>query len=98
MSPLPGRSRKYEPRCRAAAGRRFGPRAQALADLLAALLLEQLDRDAALQDLVGRRIDRPHAPPAQLLLQQKPLIERRANADHRGTPTARAQTIPVTLM
>ena len=46
-----------------------------------------------------RRIDRPHVPPAQLLLQQKPLIEPRANADHRGIPTAqRRQTIPVTLM
>ena len=66
----------------------LGLQPQPLADLLAALFLEHLDRDAALQDLVGRRIDRPHAATAQLLFQEKSLVERRADADHRGAPTA----------
>ena len=40
---------------------------QLLTDLLAALLLEHLDRDLTLQELVGRGIDRSHAATAQLL-------------------------------
>ncbi len=59
---------------------------QLLADLLATLLLEQFDGHSAFEDLVGRRVDRPHAALAQLLLQEKPTAQRRADANHRETP------------
>ena len=52
----------------------LGLEPEPLADLLAALFLEDLDGDAALEDLVGGRIDRPHAAAAQLLFQEEPWL------------------------
>ena len=45
------------------------------------------------QDLVGRRVDRPHAAAAQLLLQEEPLVERRADPDHRQPPTVQPHPV-----
>lgn len=56
---------------------------QLFADLFAALFVQDLDRDLALEDLVGCGVDRPHTTTAQLLFEEESLVERRADTDHR---------------
>ena len=68
------------------AGEDLGFEADLLTEIVAAVLLEHLDRDAALKNLVGGPINGPHAAPAQLRLERESLIEGRTDQGARSAP------------
>ncbi len=68
--------------------RQFRLQPQPSPNFLATLFFENLDGDRSFEKLIGSRVYGPHSAPAELLLQQEPLIEDRADVDHCEAPTA----------